>query len=111
VYTVRLLQCLSSVIKGQQGVLLPQGSNVFGLRWKERQGVATRIQVDMDSLFLEDIMPSMVNMCHEGLLSSSLPYHEELLAGFSQLKMCVQDPEPPVTWSLAFTAHSILTAV
>lgn len=56
-------------------------------------------------------MPTLINMCHEGLLSCDLPFQEELLTAFSHVRMFVLHPEQAVSWTFAFTAHAILTSM
>jgi hypothetical protein len=109
-HTIRLLQGLSGALTKEKGCIEVTRCSFSGPSWKQRQGAATEIQ-DMDSLLMEDILPNLINMCREGMLSYDLPYEAELFAAFSQIKMFANDPETPVTWSLAFTVHSILTAI
>lgn len=67
----------------------------------------------MDELLVNVIMPSLISQCSHGMLSKSgiLPYIGELLTGFVHVKAFVDHPERPVSWSLAFTVHTILNGV
>jgi hypothetical protein len=109
-HTIHLLQILSQAIDVTQGRLQTQ-QGWFGQSWKDRLVPASQIQIDTDALLMEDIMPALVSMCNEGMLSLSLPYQAELLTVFAQIKEYVDHPERPVSWPLAFAVHSLLTAV
>jgi hypothetical protein len=122
-HTIRLLQGLSSVVGAQRDApVAPKdcgtdvsgtgegGSTSRGGRWSGGFGTPlTRIQVDMDACFLEDIMPGLIDMCREGMFV--FPFSDELLTAFGQINSFVTWPECGVSWSLAVTVHCILTAV
>lgn len=109
-HTIRLLQSFSNLIKERQGRLLLR-KGFFGPEWRGFNAPVSRIQLDMDELLMGDIMPSLINMCYEGMMSWELPFQDELLTGFAQIKTFVKHPERPVSWGLAFTVHSILTSI
>jgi hypothetical protein len=67
--------------------------------------------MDMDSLLMGDILPHLLSMCDCSLLSTSLPYESELLPLFEQLKKYSNDPRKPVSWTLAFGVHAVLTSI
>lgn len=103
-HTIRLIQALSNIVEDQKGRLfLREGS--FGQGWSRRKKPVPRMQIDMDDLLMNYILPSLINMCSEGLISKNLPYQEELFTGFAQVKSFVKIPERPVSWSLAFTVY------
>lgn len=108
-HTIRLLQGLSNVISPGRGLTLKRG--YFGPQWNETSKQAKQIALDMDELLMGDILPHLLAMCNKTLLSSDLPFENELLPLFVQLKGFVKKPERPVSWALAFSIHSILTAV
>jgi hypothetical protein len=109
-HTIRLLQPLSNLIVLRQG-RLAASKGWFGPEWRDHMTRVHRTQVDMDSLLMEDIMPSLISMCYEGMLSSNLPFQEELMMVFCQVKLFIANPEQTVSWSLAFAIHSILISV
>jgi hypothetical protein len=94
----------------QQGRLTAK-KGWFGPAWSDHMTPVHRTQVDMDSLLMEDILPSLISMCYEGMLSSNLPFQEELMMVFCQVKLFIAYPEQAVSWSLAFAIHSILMSV
>jgi hypothetical protein len=94
----------------QQGRLTAK-KGWFGPAWSDHMTPVHRTQVDMDSLLMEDIMPSLISMCYEGMLSLNLPFQEELMMVFCQVKLFIAYPEQAVSWSLAFAIHSILISV
>ncbi len=109
--TVKLLQGLSNVIQDRQGHLLMR-KGFFGKPWDEsKQGVATRISRDMDEFLMGDVLVYLINACHGGLLAQRLPREEELMPFFARLKDFVKNPMQPVSWSLAFAVHTLLTSV
>jgi hypothetical protein len=106
--TIRLLQYLSNTVQqGRLAISRDRSSST----WSDLIKPVSQIPVDMDSLLSECILPSLVNMCKNGMMSSDLKYEKELLPVFSQIKTFVQCPERPVSWSLAFTVQSILLSV
>lgn len=110
IHTVRLLQGLSNVIEDRNGDIMSK-AGVFGRQWDEGSRKATKIQHDMDDLLMADILPMLINMCHTGLMSSTLPREQELLPFFVSLKAFVKNPEQPISWTLAFSVHSLLTSI
>jgi hypothetical protein len=58
-----------------------------------------------------DVMPSLMKMCDEGLLSVDLPRERELLTLFTEIKTFVKKRSQPVSWSFAFAIHALLTSV
>jgi hypothetical protein len=109
-HTIRLLQPLSNLIVLRQG-RLTASKGWFGPEWRDHMTPVHRTQVDMDSLLMEDIMPSLISMCYEGMLSSDLPLQEELMMVFCQVKLFIAYPEQTVSWSFAFAIHSILISI
>eukprot|EP00978_Attheya_sp_CCMP212_P017004 scaffold45035_cov49-Attheya_sp.AAC.3 len=108
--TVRLLQVLSKVIQEREGrVVCKEG--FFGKKWDEGKNKAYTITGDMDDFLMADALPFLIDCCYDGILSTNLPFEGELLPVFSQLKAFVKSPTQPVSWSLAFAVHTLLTSV
>jgi hypothetical protein len=106
--TTRLLQGLSNVVKKGKPLILKRG--FFGRQWDELRRKATKIREDMDELLMGDLLPTLLSMCSDGLLSMKLPHESELLTFFTVLKSFTQSPEKAVPWSLAFAVHALLTS-
>jgi hypothetical protein len=110
--TLRLLQGLPSVITENEGRLsMKQG--YFGLTWnKISKRPITTIPNEMDELLMGDIMPVLINICYEGVLGKQeVPKEKELLPLISQIKLFIKYPDRPVTWTLVFAIHSILSSI
>ena len=106
--TIRMLQGLSNVVKKGKPLILKRG--FFGRQWDEARKKATRINEDMDELLMGDLLPTLLSMCTDGLLSMTLPRESELLTFFTVLKSFTKSPEKAVPWSLAFAVHALLTS-
>lgn len=108
--TVRLLQGLSTVVhRGSGPMTLRRG--FFGRQWNEFSNRATRIQGDLDELLMGDLLPVIIHLCKEGMLAATLPFERELLTFFTEIKNFVKNPEKPISWTLAFSVHSLLTSI
>jgi hypothetical protein len=83
--TIRLLQGLSHVFKSGMGLELKPGHG-FGETWDESDNPAKKIAVDLDALFVGDIIPILSAACDCGLLSTKLPMENELLPLFVELR-------------------------
>ena len=106
--TIRLLQGLSNVVKKDQPLILKRGT--FGRQWDEGRKKATKICGDMDELLMGDLLPTLLLMCSNGMLSTKLPRESELLTFFTVLKSFTMSPEKSTPWSLAFSVHALLTS-
>jgi len=61
---------------------------------------------------MADIMPKMVLMCRKGIIGETkLPREDELCPLFVLMRKYVKEPEKPVSWSIVFAIHAMLTAV
>jgi hypothetical protein len=113
-HTIRLLQVFSLWIRSFDGKLFQVFKRrpwIVGQSWSDPVAPVPRIQVEMDALLMADILPALANSCYKGGLAWDLPYSEEAMPVFSQIKTFIKYPEGAVTWSLAFAMHSLLTAV
>ena len=106
--TIRLLQGLSNVVKKGQPLIVKRG--MFGRQWDEARKKATKICGDMDELLMGDVLPTLLLMCTDGMLSTQLPRESELLTFFTVLKSFTASPEKAIPWSLAFAVQALLTS-
>ena len=60
---------------------------------------------------MADILPSWVMMCRKGILSLTLPREKELCPLFVVMRDYIQHPDKPVSWSVTFAVHAMLTSV
>ncbi len=111
-HTLRLIQLFGQIIHRtpeNEGIEAVRG--FFGRNpWRAKQIPGTRIR-DLDELFMTEILPKWVIMCRKGILDSKLPFENELCPLFVLMRQYVQEPQRPVTWSITFAMHAILTAV
>ncbi len=113
-HTLRLIQVFGQIIHrtpDNKGIEAVRG--FFGRNpWRAKQVPGTRIR-DLDELFMADILPKWVIMCRKGILSldPKLPFENELCPLFVLIRQYVQEPQRPVTWSITFAMHAILTAI
>ena len=110
-HTLRLLQTFGDVIRGtpnNKGIEAVRG--YFGKSpWVPGR---SRNIPDLDELLLSDILPKWVLMCRKGILGQNqLPRENELCPLFVLLRNYVKEPEKPVSWSLSFAIHAVLTAI
>jgi hypothetical protein len=108
VHTIRLLQSLSNVIKERNGVMITS-KGLFGAEWDKCRKPTGQIQQEMDRLLMGEILPALISICYGSILSKiTFPYEHELIC---QIKTYVKFPDRPVSWSLAFSVHSIMTSI
>lgn len=111
-HTLRLLQMFGGVIKStsHDKKLIPKRGFFGRSPWVI--GRAKTIHGDLDELLMSDILPDWVLMCREGVVGKArLPYEGELCPLFVCLRNYVDEPEKPVTWSLTFGVHAMLTSI
>lgn len=117
--TIRCLQTLA-YLKSTTATSKPSHNNfrfaieaeLYGPSWENVSTNYNFIPFCMDDLLMSDIMPTLINMCLEGLISLDVPPHEQYcMAVFQQIKEYAQYPNRPVTWSIAFTVHAILISI
>ena len=111
-HTIRLLQHFGYAIKRapvDHVCNVHQGS--FGpTPWV--QGRSSKIAGDMDELLMADILPQISTMFRFGILGLvELPMVNEIAPLWLNLRKYIKHPEKAVTWSLAFSAHAMLTAI
>jgi hypothetical protein len=109
-HTIRLLQETSNAIENKS-FCQPPRPGFFGEPWDETRNMAKTIAKDFDSLLLGDVLPHLLSMCSSGMLSTSLPYENELLPLFVHLRKFVKNPRKPISWTLAFSVHAVLTSI
>ena len=111
-HTIRLLQMFGGVIES-----LPPGhktelgrKGMFGSSpWIA--GRSTKIR-DLDELFMSDLLPAWTTMCQAGIVGRmKFPRENELAPLFMLLRSYVEAPHKPVSWSLAFGVHAMLTGI
>jgi hypothetical protein len=112
-HTIRLLQEMSFVFQKDSGTGFAEiyESIYFPGSWDESRNKAKTIARDLDSMLVGDILPLLFRMCNETMLSTKLPYENELLPLFAQLKKFCNDPTKPISWTLAFSVHALLTSI
>jgi hypothetical protein len=111
-HTLRLLQMFGHVIHRTSQDSFPEPRRgIFGKSpWVA--GRSRKIHGDLDELLMADILPQMVIMCRKGIIGvTKLPREDELCPLFVMLREYVEAPEKPVSWSITFAIHALLTAV
>jgi hypothetical protein len=109
-HTLRLLLALPHNHYGR----LRLTPGLFGPNtWDElSKSLVPTIPMEMDELLMGNIMPVLINMCYEGFLSTyNFPSKQELLSLFCHIELFLKYPERPVTWTLAFAMHTILSSI
>ena len=86
-------------------------SGHYGDRWDDNSNVATKIQDDMDQALMGDLLPPLLETCESGMLSKINVYERELLTLFTEYRSFVRNPTMPVSWSIAFAIHLMLTSM
>lgn len=110
-HTIRLLQTFGQVIRElpEDRKLIPK-RDFFGPPWVP--GRSHKIHGDLDELLMSDILPQYILMCRKGFWSiQDLPYQNELAAFFGLMREYIHHPGKPVSWSIAFAVHAMLTAI
>ncbi|KAL7543356.1 hypothetical protein ACHAXR_013109 [Thalassiosira sp. AJA248-18] len=113
-HTIRLLQSFAGVIantpENSKTYLNPKLVGMFGPSpWLTGRSKKIR---DMDELLMSTILPSWIQMCRHGIVGKvQFPRESELSPLFMQLKSYVENPRKPVSWSLAFGVHAMLTGI
>eukprot|EP00557_Chaetoceros_sp_GSL56_P013675 CAMPEP_0176479332 /NCGR_PEP_ID=MMETSP0200_2-20121128/1684_1 /TAXON_ID=947934 /ORGANISM="Chaetoceros sp., Strain GSL56" /LENGTH=932 /DNA_ID=CAMNT_0017875371 /DNA_START=150 /DNA_END=2948 /DNA_ORIENTATION=+ len=110
-HTLRLLQSFSKIIEStpnDKKILNRPG--FFGPS-PSRPERARKIHGDLDEYLMADILPQWFLMCRHGIIGqTNIPHEPELCPLFVLLRDYVQKPHKPVTWSLVFAVHALLTA-
>lgn len=115
-HTLRLLQSFGSVVhdntvKNPLSHRIVPRRGFFG-KTPWRPGHARKIAGDLDELLMSDIMPSCIFMCRHGVLGKmDLPRQDELCPLFVAMQTYFDQPQKPVSWSITFAIHALLTAV
>jgi len=105
-HTIRLLQSFGSLIK--DSVIPIRGS--FGPSpWVP--GKSSKIAGDMDELLMSDILPQFITMFRHGIWGKNFPMMDDIAPLWLNLRNYVRHPEKAVSWPLAFSVHSMLTAI
>ena len=111
-HTIRLLQTFGQIISStphDQGIVA-KSPGFFGPSW--RAGRARKFHGDMDELLMTDIIPEWVKMFRHGILGTQkLPREDELCPLFVLIRQYVENSDKPVSWSLAFAVHAVLTSI
>jgi len=113
-HTIRLLQKFAGVIAStptnKKSYLDPRRAGMFGPSpWLPGRSKKIR---DMDELLMSTILPNWLTMCRHGIVGKmQFPRESELSPLFMQLKSYVENPRKPVSWSLAFGVHAMLTGI
>ena len=114
IHTIRLLQLFAGVIgstpMNSKRHLDPKLAGMFGSsNWLSGRSRKTR---DLDELLMVTILPEWMQMIRHGVVGKvRLPRENELCPLYMQLKYYVENPRKPVSWSLAFGVHAMLTAI
>jgi len=110
-HTLRLLQSFSKVMEStpsDQKILNRPG--FFGPSPFRPERVR-KIHGDLDEYLMANILPQWFLMCRNGIIGQArLPHESELCPLFVLLREYVQKPHKPVSWSLVFAVHALLTA-
>ena len=111
-HTLRLLQIFRHVIHRTKRVIEPVRGYFGKSPWAAKRSPSKKLR-DLDELFMTDILPKWVIMCRKGIigLDPELPFENELCPLFVLMRKYVQEPERPVTWSITFAVHAMLTAI
>lgn len=111
-HTLRLLQMFGSVISSTplDKKIEPKrgwfGSTPF------RADRVHKICGDLDEVFMSDILPQWVLLCRQGILGKlKLPNQDEICPLFVLLQKYVENPGKPISWSIAFGVHAVLTGM
>jgi len=112
IHTLRLIQIFGATIANvADDKFIEPKRGLFGpTRWCA--GRATKIYGDLDELFMSDILPQWFLMCRDGIIGKvDLPRENELLTLFVLMRQFVKAPGSPVSFSLTFGLHAMLTAI
>ncbi|KAL7515360.1 hypothetical protein ACHAXN_013319 [Cyclotella atomus] len=114
IHTVRMLQLFAGVVATTKGNnhrhLDPKLAGMFGSpNWL--LGRSRKIR-DLDELLMATILPEWMKMARYGIVGQMrFPRENEICPLFMQFKYYVENPRTPVSWSLAFGVHSMLTSI
>ena len=112
IHTLRLLQAFSAVITNVPDDKTVEPKRGFFGPTPWRAGRAKKIHGDLDELFMSDILPQWVLMCRKGVVGNTeLPRENELIPLFILMRQFVNTPGSPVSWSLTFAIHAMLTSI
>jgi len=112
IHTLRLLQKFSATITDTPDDIQiePKRGSYGPTPW--RAGHTQKIRGDLDELFMSDILPQWVLMCRNGIMGKAeLPRENNILALFVLMRQFVNTPGSPVSFSLAFGMHAMLTSI
>jgi hypothetical protein len=111
IHTLRLLQHVPNVAALNGSFFMKPGQ--FGPTWdKTSKRPISTIPFEMDELLMVEIMPILINMCDDGILAKiEFPMKQELLSLFCHIMLFIKYPDRPVTWTLVFAIHSILSSI
>jgi len=111
-HTLRLLQAFGHIVHDTPNDKRIEPRRGFFGKTPWRPGQTHKIPGDLDELLMSDILPQWVIMCRHGILGiANLPRQDELCPLFVLIKTYVDHPERPVTWSITFAVHALLTAI
>jgi len=110
-HTLRLLQTFGDIVRKtpkDRGITAVRGT--FG-RSPWIPGRSRKIR-DLDELLMADILPQWTIMCRKGIIGlEKLPCENEICPLFVLLRKYIEEPHKPVSWSIAFAVHALLTSV
>ncbi|VEU38599.1 unnamed protein product [Pseudo-nitzschia multistriata] len=109
-HTLRLLQGFRNAIHNSPRDCLPMPiRGFFGkFPWIPRK----RKIRDLDGLLMTDILPGWTEMFFRGVLEETkLPREDELCPLIGLMRTYVAESEKPVSWSIVFGIHAMLTAI
>ena len=113
-HTLRLLQGFRDVIrKIPKFQRIEPNRGHFGKSpWVANALPGTKIR-DLDELFMTDIMAKWVMICRQGIIGavSKLPFEDEICPLFGLMRKYVLELQKPVSWSITFGFHAMLTAI
>lgn len=112
--TLRLVQIYSNVLiktASTEFATMGNGEKAFGLPWHERDRPAKSITDDLDQFLMIEVMPVLVAMCRNGLVSGTMPREWELYPILCHIRKWCKDPHPPISFTLAFGFQLILTSI
>jgi len=113
-HTLRLLQGFRCVAADVPHDKCMEARRVFfgNTPWVAKTHTGGKIR-DLDELLMTEILPKWLMLCRHGLIGkvSKMPFEDEISPLFGLMRKFFQEPKQPVTWSITFAVHAMLTAI
>jgi len=106
--TIRVTQIVGSLLHDHPDTVVRDTAGPFGNAWNEEHNLATKIPGDLDEFLIRDILLLLTQVPG---MSASLLFETELMPFFAELKSFERHPGQPVSWSLTFAVHILLTSI